>query len=60
MVALGQVVQFPMMFLSGIFFPLELLPHFLRPVAKPSAAIPGGSLVTRKAPTTVRSERIDL
>lgn len=32
-VALGQVVQFPMMFLSGILFPIELLPDFLRPVA---------------------------
>jgi ABC-2 type transport system permease protein len=32
-VGLGQVVQFPMMFLSGILFPMELLPSFLRPVA---------------------------
>lgn len=29
-----QVVQFPMMFLSGIFFPLNALPSFLRPVVK--------------------------
>lgn len=36
-VALGQVVQFPMMFLSGTLFPLEMLPDFLRPVA---AAMP--------------------
>jgi ABC-2 type transport system permease protein len=31
-IGLGQVIQFPMMFLSGILFPLELLPSFLRPV----------------------------
>ncbi|HYG60631.1 MAG TPA: ABC transporter permease [Symbiobacteriaceae bacterium] len=30
-VGLGQVVQFPMMFLSGILFPMEMLPSFLRP-----------------------------
>lgn len=36
-VALGQVVQFPMMFLSGTLFPLEMLPDFMRPVA---AAMP--------------------
>lgn len=36
-VAIGQVVQFPMMLLSGVLFPLEMLPDFLRPV---SAAIP--------------------
>lgn len=36
-IALGQVVQFPMMFLSGTLFPLEMLPDFLRPVA---AAMP--------------------
>jgi len=29
-----QVVQFPMMFLSGIFFQLEFLPPFLAPVVK--------------------------
>jgi ABC-2 type transport system permease protein len=28
-----QVIQFPMMFLSGVFFPLELMPNLLRPVA---------------------------
>ncbi len=28
-----QVIQFPMMFLSGVFFPLELMPSLLRPVA---------------------------
>ena len=27
-----QVVQFPMMFMSGIFFPVELMPGFLRPI----------------------------
>ncbi|MGE5588117.1 MAG: ABC transporter permease [Clostridia bacterium] len=31
-VGLVQVVQFPMMFLSGIFFPVEIMPSFLRPV----------------------------
>ncbi|MHB1127050.1 MAG: ABC transporter permease [Bacillota bacterium] len=29
-----QVVQFPMMFLSGIFFPLSVMPGFLQPVIK--------------------------
>ncbi|HEY3365372.1 MAG TPA: ABC transporter permease [Symbiobacteriaceae bacterium] len=33
-VALGQMIQFPMMFLSGILFPIEMLPKFLLPVAK--------------------------
>lgn len=33
-VALGQAVQFPMMFLSGILFPLEMLPEFLTPVTR--------------------------
>lgn len=33
-VALGQLVQFPMMFLSGILFPLAMLPSFLQPVAR--------------------------
>lgn len=32
-VALGQAVQFPMMFLSGVLFPLEMLPAAIRPVA---------------------------
>ena len=27
-----MVVQFPMMFLSGIFFPLEMMPGFMRPI----------------------------
>jgi ABC-2 type transport system permease protein len=31
--ALTSVVQFPLMFLSGIFFPIEIMPEFLRPVA---------------------------
>ena len=29
-----QLVQFPMMFLSGIFFPLSTMPGFLKPVTK--------------------------
>jgi len=29
-----QMVQFPMMFLSGIFFPVDMMPDFLRPVIK--------------------------
>lgn len=33
-VALGQVVQFPMMFLSGAFMPVDTLPDLLRPVAR--------------------------
>jgi len=27
-----MIVQFPMMFLSGIFFPVEMMPGFMRPV----------------------------
>jgi ABC-2 type transport system permease protein len=34
---LVQLVQFPMMFLSGIFFPVAIMPSFLHPVA---AAMP--------------------
>lgn len=30
---LASVVQFPLMFLSGIFFPIEFMPQWLRPVA---------------------------
>jgi ABC-2 type transport system permease protein len=30
---LASVVQFPLMFLSGIFFPIEFMPEWLRPVA---------------------------
>ena len=29
---LVQMVQFPMMFLSGVFFPLNVIPGFLKPV----------------------------
>jgi ABC-2 type transport system permease protein len=29
-----QVVQFPMMFLSGVFFPIELMPEFLQTIAR--------------------------
>lgn len=31
---LVQTVQFPMMFLSGIFFPIEFMPSYIRPVVK--------------------------
>jgi ABC-2 type transport system permease protein len=27
-----QLIQFPMLFLSGIFFPVEMLPNFMRPI----------------------------
>ena len=27
-----QLIQFPMLFLSGIFFPLEFMPDFMRPI----------------------------
>ncbi len=27
-----QMVMFPMMFLSGIFFPVEIMPDFMRPI----------------------------
>ena len=33
-IALGQVVMFPMMFLSGIMFPFEMLPGFLQSIAR--------------------------
>lgn len=29
-----QVVQFPMLFLSGIFFPIEFVPSYVKPVVK--------------------------
>ncbi|MFW6035630.1 MAG: ABC transporter permease [Halanaerobiales bacterium] len=29
-----QVVQFPMMFLSGVFFPHELMPDFIQPIVR--------------------------
>lgn len=29
-----QVIQFPMMFLSGTFFPYEMMPSFIQPVVK--------------------------
>lgn len=32
--ALIQLVQFPMIFLSGIFFPIGMLPDFIKPVVK--------------------------
>ncbi len=31
---LAQIVQFPLMFLSGIFFPIDFMPKFLQPVLK--------------------------
>ena len=31
--ALTSIVQFPLMFLSGIFFPIDFMPEWLRPVA---------------------------
>ena len=31
---LTQVVQFPMMFLSGVFFPIEAMPSFLQSIAR--------------------------
>lgn len=31
---LAQVVQLPLMFLSGIFFPVEMLPGFMQPVVR--------------------------
>jgi ABC-2 type transport system permease protein len=27
-----QIIQFPMLFLSGIFFPIEFMPDFIRPI----------------------------
>ena len=27
-----QLIQFPMLFLSGIFFPIDFMPDFIRPV----------------------------
>jgi ABC-2 type transport system permease protein len=31
--AMTSIVQFPMMFLSGIFFPIAFMPEFLQPIA---------------------------
>jgi ABC-2 type transport system permease protein len=31
--AMTSIVQFPLMFLSGIFFPIAFMPEFLRPIA---------------------------
>lgn len=31
---LAQIVQLPMMFLSGIFFPVDMMPGFMQPVVK--------------------------
>lgn len=39
--AVIQLVQFPMMFLSGIFFPVTMMPKFLQPIVK---AMPLGYL----------------
>ena len=33
-IGLVQLVQFPMMFFAGIFFPTELMPDFLQPLVK--------------------------
>ncbi len=30
--AIAQIINFPMMFLSGIFFPVETMPGFLKPI----------------------------
>lgn len=32
--ALGNVIAFPMMFLSGAFFPIEIMPDYLQVVAR--------------------------
>ena len=32
--AIGNLVTFPQMLLSGIFYPIDSLPHFLQPAAK--------------------------
>jgi ABC-2 type transport system permease protein len=34
LMAISQIVNFPMMFLSGSLFPLEMLPDFFRPVTQ--------------------------
>ena len=31
---IAQVVQLPMMFLAGVFFPVELMPEFMQPVVR--------------------------
>lgn len=31
---LAQVVQLPMIFLSGIFFPVDMMPNFMQPIVK--------------------------
>jgi ABC-2 type transport system permease protein len=32
--AVGNAIAFPMMFLSGTFFPLELMPNFIQTISK--------------------------
>lgn len=32
--AIGNIVVFPQLFLSGVFFPVEAMPQFIQPVAK--------------------------
>ena len=27
-----QLIQFPMLFLSGVFFPVEIMPSFMKPI----------------------------
>ena len=29
-----QLIQFPMLFLSGIFFPIDFMPNFMRPIVE--------------------------
>ncbi len=31
-IAIVQAIQFPMMFLSGVYFPIDLIPHWMQPV----------------------------
>ncbi len=33
-IAVTQMLNFPMMFLSGIFFPIEFMPDFIKPIIK--------------------------
>jgi ABC-2 type transport system permease protein len=32
-IGISQMINFPMMFLSGLFFPLEIMPSWIRPVS---------------------------
>ena len=52
-----QVVQLPMMFLSGIFFPFEFMPDFLRGVAASCRSPTSATRCARRWSAARRSRR---